>query len=224
MEPGVVSLSALASDADSGLVPATIGSDASDDVRLTLQPRRHVHGRTLTAAGAPVAGVLLRYQAASMFQTIEASSGPNGDFEMTVPKESASVTIAALSPGFPTKLASVALPADSADLNIVLGAPWATLVVSLPGVPPWPTITPDMTSFLGLRFLNPPSSGREPFDNMTPDGFEYSIEAGTYVLCPDMRPSERCQQRTLAAGSRVVVDGRTFWSKEEREKVVGRLP
>lgn len=215
VDKGAAVVTAIGEDATSGPVAVFVEESQNELVRLVLHGTRHIDGRIVTAGGLPVAGVLLRYTTPAMIDTKETVSGPSGEFRLAVPGPGDFVTVVALSPGMPTKEKSFPTTESGGMVELPMGGASATLVVALPGVPPWPFITTDGYGFVGLRFLNPPvSGGGTLFGNLGSDGFEYVVEPGRYIICPEETVSRACGAVFLSPGERAVVDGRRLWREE----------
>jgi hypothetical protein len=212
IEPGEATLSARSRSGDSGPVAYTVIEDSSEAVTLTLHPRRSVTMWVAAPSGQPVAGAVVRFSNRSYWH--EEVTGPGGDASFDVPRGIDAIDVIIAAPGFPMRLMTLAMtPEMDTSPQIVLGSTGSILVLSVGASPPWPALTPANASF-GLHwlpeFFSSPGGGPH-FPNRTQRGFEFELEPGSYMLCPELKTSAKCIQRTLTPGTETMVDV-TSWS------------
>jgi hypothetical protein len=106
------------------------------------------------------------------------------------------------------------------DLNpqVVLGATSALLVAKVGSTPPWPGLRP-LRGNVNLHYL-PELFGSPmgaPSTNRTARGYEFEIDPGSYLLCPDPRALSKCVERTLSPGTETIVDFESLRARESEK-------
>jgi hypothetical protein len=101
-------------------------------------------------------------------------------------------------PGFPASLRQ--LDAGSTDTQrIIVGTASASLhVVQRPGAP-WPFVTLDGQSFLGVTALMVLASA-EGLPGLVADGIQVEVAPGVYTICYGGKQEGACQSAVVAAG------------------------
>ncbi len=192
---------------ESGPVPQTVGDGTSEPVTLTLHPRREFNLWVVSPSSQPVAGAVVRFNDGHYSR--EEVTGPGGDVHYAVPRGVDSLDVIVAAAGFPIRMMNLRI-ADDMESNpqVVLGTVSALLVAKIAGAPPWPGLRP-MQGNVNLHYipeLFASPMGGPSFANRTARGYEFELDPGTYLLCPEPRSPEKCFQRTLAQGTETIVD------------------
>lgn len=218
VEPGDLVLNARSLlVGESGPVPHTVADGASDPVTLTLHPRREFTVWVVSPSGQPVAGAVVHF--VNRYYSHEEVTGPGGDVRFAVAQGVDTIDVIIAAPGFPIRMMSLPIAADM-DKNpqVVLGGQSALLVVKIGFAPPWPGLRPAQSNvslhYLPEFFASPMGGPRSP--NKTSRGYEFELDPGTYLLCPEPRFPAKCVQRTLLPGTETIVDFST--SRDEESK------
>jgi hypothetical protein len=214
VDPGEVMLNARTPTDESGPVPHTVSDGESEPVTLTLHPRRKFTAWVASPSGSAVAGAVVRLS--DGYSLREEITGPGGDVRFAIARGIDSVDMIIAATGFPIRMMNLPISADmEPNPQIVLGGASALLVAKFGGTPPWPGLRP-MQGNVKLHYLYEffasPRGG--PSTNRTARGYEFEIDPGSYLLCPDSRTPAKCIERTLSPGTETIVD---FESLRPRE-------
>jgi hypothetical protein len=203
---------------ESGPVPQTVGDGTSEPVTLTLHPRREFTLWVVSPSGQPVAGAVVRFNDGHYSR--EEVTGPGGDVHYAVPRGIDSLDVIVAAAGFPIRMMNLRI-ADDMDPNpqAVLGGTSALLVAKIAGAPPWPALRPmqgNVNSHLLPELFASPMGGPS-FPNRTARGYEFELDPGNYLLCPEARSPEKCFQKTLAPGTETIVDFTSLRDEEAKK-------
>ncbi|HSY48657.1 MAG TPA: carboxypeptidase-like regulatory domain-containing protein [Thermoanaerobaculia bacterium] len=200
---------------ESGPVPFTVGDGTSEPVTLTLHPRHEFTVWIVSPSGQPVAGAVVRFN--DGHYSHEVIAGPDGDVRFTVARGIDSIDVVIAAAGFPIRMMNLPIAADmDPNPQVSLGGVSALLVAKVAGAPPWPGIRP-MPGNVNLHYLPElfaSPMGGPSFPNRTARGYEFELDPGIYLLCPEPHLPEKCFQSTLAPGTETIVD---FTSSRDTE-------
>ncbi len=203
---------------ESGPVPFTVGDGTSEPVTLTLHPRREFTLWIVSPSGQPVAGAVVRFNDGHYSR--EEITGPGGDVHYAVPRGIDSLDVIVAAAGFPIRIMNLLISADmEPNPQEVLGGISALLIAKVAGAPPWPALRPmqgNVNSHLLPELFASPMGGPS-FPNRTPRGYEFELDPGVYLLCPESRSPEKCFQRTLAPGTETIVDFTSLRDEEAKK-------
>jgi hypothetical protein len=199
LDSGEITLRAVGTAGDSGLVPHRIGDAHDAAVTLVVSPRTRRRTRVVTANGRGVAGALVRILKPSLGLINDAVTGPSGEFEVSAPAQDAHVQVIVVTPGFPVKTATVALSGDDDSREIVLGRSGGRVFVPAADMRSMPTIAAPGIPPLSVYVYTDPGTGGLP-RNKVPGGYVFDLEPGSYTFCADRR-GDRCVTRIIAAGA-----------------------
>lgn len=131
---GLVAIRGESRELSSGQALVFVTEDRqSPPVRLVLRERRRLAGRVESAAG-PVPGVGLHFFPVGTEMTAyNATTGADGEFEVSLPASADDVQVIAMAPGFALSTSRSAV--DGRALRIALGQDGGTLVLEGPGDP-----------------------------------------------------------------------------------------
>jgi hypothetical protein len=207
VDSGDVVLNARDRDAgESGPIPHTVREGESEPVTLTLHPRIEFTVWLVSSGAQPVAGALVRFSDGHYSR--EQISGPGGDVRFAIARGINAIDLIVMAAGFPIRMMNLPISADM-DLNprVMLGRTSA-LLVARSSAPPWPALRP-LRGSIGLHFLwelfSAPMGGGAS-SNRTARGYEFELDPGDYVLCPDSNAPAKCVQRTLSPGTETIID------------------
>ena len=203
IEPGPVSLVAVARGAESDTVSYLVAEDDPATAQLLLQDLVEVKCQLLAEDGYPIAGAIIRYSAAGMTRRRQAISDPSGEFSIRIPQDTRSLLAAIVVDGFPVTVRQ--LDPQGAQLQrIILGTASASLHVVMRGGAGWPLVTFDGQAFLSVTALMGLGNKRGVVD----DGIQIPVEPGVYTIC-SARGDSACQIARLAAGhdQTIVMEG-----------------
>jgi hypothetical protein len=215
VESGDVVLNARDRSAgESGPTPYAVADGASEPVTLTLHPRIEFTMWLVSPAGQPVSGAVVRFSDGHYSR--ERISGPGGDIQFEIARGIPSVDIVVAAAGFPVRMMNLPVTADmNRNPQVVLGAASALLVAKVASAPPWPGLRP-ADSNVNLHFLpelfGSPMGG--PSSNRTARGYEFELDPGKYVMCPEARTPSKCVERTLSPGTETIVDFESLRARE----------
>jgi hypothetical protein len=203
---------------ESGPVPFTVGDVASEPVTLTLHPRREFTVWVVSPSGQPVAGAVLRFSDGHYSR--ESITGPGGDVHFAIARGIESIDVVVVAAGFPIHMMNLPISDDmEPNPQVVLGSLSALLIVKMGFAPPWPGLRP-MQGNVNLHYLpelfGSPMGGAAS-TNRTARGYEFELDPGTYVLCPEPRSPSKCIQRTLAQGTETIVDFTSVYHEESKK-------
>jgi hypothetical protein len=192
---------------ESGPVSITVTDSDLEPVTLTLHPRREFTVWIVSPSGQPVAGAVVRFR--NRYYSHEEVTGPAGDAPFAVAQGVDSIDITIAAAGFPIRMMSLPITEGmEANPQVSLGGVSATLITKIAGAPPWPGIRPMQGNvsmhFIPELFASP--MGGPAFPNRTERGYEFEIDPGTYLLCPEPGVPAKCFQRTLAPATETIVD------------------
>jgi len=215
VEPGEVVLNAHSPAGESGPILHTVSDGDSEPVALTLHPQRDFTVWVASPSGSPVAGAIVRLS--DGYFSREEISGPNGDVHFSIARGIDSIDVIIAAAGFPIRMVNLPISADmEPNPQIVLGGASASLVVKFGGRPPWPGLRPMQGNvklhYLYELFASPRGGPSSP--NRTTRGYEFELDPGTYLLCPE--PS-KCFQTTLVPGTETILDFTTLSDKEPKK-------
>jgi hypothetical protein len=198
LDPGPVTLQALARGAESDEVSYLAAEDDSATAELRLQTLLEVKGQLLSEDGFPIAGAVIRYAGAGMARFRQAISGPAGEFSVRVPGGTTSLLVSIVAPGFPATLRTLSAGALGTQ-RIILGTASASLhIVQRPGAA-WPFVTLDGQAFLRVSaLLSLPSA--DGLSGLVADGLQVKVAPGVYTICYGGRQEGACQSAGVAAG------------------------
>ncbi|HXH37645.1 MAG TPA: carboxypeptidase-like regulatory domain-containing protein, partial [Thermoanaerobaculia bacterium] len=207
LEPGPVTLLAIARGAESDMVSYLAAEDDPAIVQILLEELVEVKCRLLSEDGYPIAGAVIRYSASGMTRRREAISDPMGEFSIRIPQDTHSLLAAIIVDGFPVTVRQLD-PESTETQRVILGTASASLhIVLRPGGGSWPLITFDGQAFLSITSLLglPLPDGRV---GMVDDGIQVPMAPGVYTIC-SARGESACQTARVAAGhdQTVVMDG-----------------
>lgn len=207
VDPGEVVLNARSPAGESGPIPHTVSDGESEPVALTLHPRREFTVWVASPSGSAVAGAVVRLS--DGYHSREEITGPGGGVHFAIARGIDSIDMIIAATGFPIRMMNLPISADmEPNPQIVLGGVPALLVVKFGGTPPWPGLR-FMQGNVKLHYLyelfaSPMGGPSSP--NRTARGYEFELDPGTYLLCPDPRAPSKCVQRTLLPGTETIVD------------------
>ncbi len=198
LDPGPVTLQALARGAESDEVSYLAAEDDPATAELRLQTLLEVKGQLLSEDGFPIAGAVIRYAGAGMARFRQAISGPAGEFSVRVPRGTTSLLASISASGFPATLRNLSPDAPGTQ-RIILGTASASLhIVQRPGAA-WPFVTLDGQAFLRVSaLLSLPSADGLP--GLVADGLQVQVTPGFYTICYAAKVKEACQSASVAAG------------------------
>jgi hypothetical protein len=203
---------------ESGPVPFTVGDGASEPVTLTLHPRRELTVWVVSSSGQPVAGAVVRYTEGPYSR--EQITGPGGDVHFAIARGIDSIDVIIAAAGFPIRMMNLPISADmEPNPQVSLGGVPALLVAKIAGAPPWPSIRP-MQGNVNLHLLTElfaSPMGGPSFPNRTARGYEFELDPGIYLLCPESRDPAKCLQRTLAPGTETIIDFTSLRDEESKK-------
>jgi hypothetical protein len=160
----------------------------------------------VSPAGQPVAGAVVRFSDGHYSR--ERISGPTGDVQFAIGRGFRSIDVIVAAAGFPVRMMNLPVSQDmDPNPQVILGAESARLVARSVSAPPWPALRPaqgEVTLHLLPELFAAPMGG--PSSNRTERGYEFELDAGNYLLCPDVRTPATCVQRTLLPGTETIVD------------------
>lgn len=204
IEPGPVSLVAMARGAESDTVSYLAAEDDPATAQLLLQELTEVKCQLLAEDGYPIAGAIIRYSAAGMTRRRQAISDPSGEFSIRIPQDTRSLLAAIVVEGFPVAVRQLD-PEGGERQRIILSTASASLhVVMPPGGGSWPFITFDGQAFLSITALMGLGGNR----GVVGDGIQIPVEPGIYTIC-SARGDSACQTARVAAGhdQTIIMDG-----------------
>jgi hypothetical protein len=215
VESGEVVLNARDRSAgETGPTPHTVRDGASEPVTLTLHPRTEFTLWLVSPAGQPVSGAVVRFSDGHYSR--ERISGPGGDVQFAIARGFSAIDVIVAAAGFPIRMMNLPISPDmDPNPQVVLGATSALLVAKVGSTPPWPGLRP-VRGNVNLHYLpelfGSPMGG--PSVNRTARGYEFEIEPGNYLLCPDSRAPSKCIERTLSPGTETIVDLESLGQRE----------
>jgi hypothetical protein len=198
LDPGPVTLQAVAHGAESDVVSYSAVEDDPARAQLVLRKLVDLKCQLLTEDGYPIAGAVIRYTGAGMVRPRQTYSAPTGEFSLRVPGGTGSLLAAIVAPGFPASLRQ--LDANSTDTQrIIVATASASLhVVQHPGAP-WPFVTLDGQSFLGVTSLMALATA-EGLPGLVADGIQVEVAPGVYTICYGGKGEGACQSAVVAVG------------------------
>jgi hypothetical protein len=191
---------------ESGPTVHTVRDGESEPVTLTLHPRLEFTMWLVSHAGQPVAGAVVRFSDGHYSR--EQISGPAGDVRFAIARGINSIDVIVVAAGFPIRMMDLPITADmDPNPQVVLGAASA-LLVAKGSAPPWPALRPIRGSaslhYLWELFAAPMGGGSS--SNRTERGFEFELDPGNYLLCPEPNMPAKCVQRMLSSGTETIID------------------
>lgn len=192
---------------ESGPTPHTVRDGESEPVTLTLHPRIEFTIWLVSSAGQPVAGAVVRFSDGHYSR--EQISGPGGDIRFAIARGINSIDVIVLAAGFPIRMMNLPIAADmDPNPQVMLGGVSALLVAKVGSAPPWPGLRPIQgnVSLHDLWELFAAPMGGGPSSNRTARGYEFELDPGSYLLCPEAHAPAKCVQRTLSPGTETIID------------------
>lgn len=215
---GEVVLSARSRAGESGPIPHTVSDGESDPVTLTLHPRRKFTVWVVSPSGSAVAGAVVRLNDGYFVR--DEITGPSGDVHFEIARGIDSIDMIIAATGFPIRMTNLPISADmEPNPQIILGGVSALLIAKFSGTPPWPGLRPMQGNvklhYLYELFSSPRGGPSSP--NRTSRGYEFELDPGTYLLCPESPVPAKCFQRALAPGTETIVDFTLPHSEESKK-------
>lgn len=204
VEPGDVTLRAIAPAGDSALVPHRVGGADDEEVTLVVPPRAKVGGRVVSPGGRGVAGAIVRVLTPSTGAVVDAISGPSGEFEIRAPARDEYVYVFVIATGFPVKATAVSLRGEDQTHDLVLARRGGRVFIPSHDARSLPTIAPSGVPALSVYVYTDPGASGFP-RNKVPGGYLLELEPGPYTFCAD-RAARQCVSRVLAAGTDERID------------------
>lgn len=191
----------------SGAVAVRFDSQGRAETTLIVQSQIGVRGWLVTPAGKAVAGAFVRFLVPQRERYYnEEVSGPSGQFEITVPPDTAKLDLVILPPAMPVKMVSIPIDPDfDPNVEIVVGGPAATLEIETSTSPPFPIIRSGSMA-VHTPMLRYPLNWSSPPRDWRNWGLAVTLEAGSYSVCSNT--GANCKAVSLAPGAIERVDAR----------------
>src|SRR5262249_43762827 len=140
---GDVLVGAEARIGESLLVPAKVTADGFAKVQLTIARQVKIGGVVRTRSGRPISGALICYTNPVILESRETTSGPSGEFQVSLPGEVPFLDLVILAGGLATTIEKAHVPRQDAFIEVTLEDGGGVLNVLLGGTPSWPFIGRD---------------------------------------------------------------------------------
>jgi hypothetical protein len=204
LEAGDVFVGATVRAGDSLLVPAKITSGGFAKVDLTIASVK-IGGAVRTKSGRPVSGALIRYDNPLILDRRETTTGPSGEFQISLPGEVPFLDLVILAGGRATTIERAPVSQQDKFVEITLEDGSGVLNVLLGGTPWFPSIGRG-GALVSLARLFPPTAGGQLPEGFSSSGYTATLSPGTYYVCPGNAMSPLCKEVLVAPFTESTVD------------------